>query len=237
MNVAGHLSGSPWTGDKWRFVWLVPVAAGLWSSLLAAFAYLLLQTAPPPPQENAVEARIIEVPAPAGVRGGPAAPAAPHVTKPVVHPVAPRPRVHRVPVHRAPAPPVPPSAEGTAKSVPASLPAASSPSSKAQRAGPATAGGGLSGLGNDSSGARAVYAPPPEIPDELREESLVAVAVAHFVVGDDGGVQVSLAQPTNNPELNELLLSTLKQWRFEPATRRGVAVESQFDLRIPVTVQ
>jgi protein TonB len=92
-------------------------------------------------------------------------------------------------------------------------------------------------MGNDNSGARAIYAPVPEIPDDLREQAMVAVAVAHFEIGYDGHVQVSLTQPTMNPELNALLIETLKQWKFAPATRNGVAIASQFDIRIPVTVQ
>jgi protein TonB len=50
-------------------------------------------------------------------------------------------------------------------------------------------------------------------------------------------VEVVLAQPTSNPQLNEILLDTLKQWRFFPAMKGGVAENSEFDVRIPITVQ
>ena len=53
----------------------------------------------------------------------------------------------------------------------------------------------------------------------------------------DGTVEVALTRPTQNPELNAILMDTLKQWRFFPAMRNGVAVASEFDLRIPVTVR
>jgi len=50
-------------------------------------------------------------------------------------------------------------------------------------------------------------------------------------------VRVSLTQPTANPRMNQILLDTLKQWRFFPAMKSGIAVDSEFDLRIPITVQ
>jgi protein TonB len=113
------------------------------------------------------------------------------------------------------------------------------PSTTSERAGvPGSKGTGVgSGLGSDTTGARAIYAPVPKIPDELREDTLTAVAVAHFRVSYDGNVEVVLAQPTSNPQLNEILLDTLKQWRFFPAMKGGVAENSEFDVRIPITVQ
>ncbi len=92
-------------------------------------------------------------------------------------------------------------------------------------------------LGSDSLGARAIYSPVPKIPDDLREVAFEAVAVAHFEVSYDGSVKVSLAKPTADPRLNQILLSTLAQWRFFPAMKGGVAIDSAFDVRIPISVQ
>ena len=97
------------------------------------------------------------------------------------------------------------------------------------------AGGG--GLGADSIGAHAIYAPAPTIPDDLRENVFETVALAHFHVSFDGVATVTLTQPTSNPRLNLLLLDTLKQWRFFPAIRNGVATDSEFDIRIPIAVR
>ena len=97
--------------------------------------------------------------------------------------------------------------------------------------------GQTSGIGSESSGARAIYSPAPEIPENLRDQPLQTVAVAHFKISYDGQVQVSLITPTENPELNQILLDTLKQWRFFPAIKSGIAVDSQFDVRIPISVQ
>jgi hypothetical protein len=40
--------------------------------------------------------------------------------------------------------------------------------------------------------------------------------VAHFEVSYDGNVKVTPAKPTADPRLNQILLTTLQQWRFFP---------------------
>jgi periplasmic protein TonB len=217
-----------------RLPWVVPLAVALWVAVLLGFSRLLERTAPPPPELSPVQARIIELP-PAGLQGGAAAPAPPRVVakpKPVAR--------HRAPVHhREPAkpllPPAPPSPAGTAKSV-TSPPAAASSAKRAGVSGGSGTGAGA-GLGSDNLGARAIYAPTPAIPDDLREETFNAVAVAHFKVAADGTVVVALTKQTSNPALNAILIDTLRQWRFFPAMKNGVAVNAEFDLRIPIAVR
>jgi protein TonB len=77
----------------------------------------------------------------------------------------------------------------------------------------------------------------PKIPDDLREEDFESVAVAHFRVLGDGTVTVSLVAPTRNRRLDEILLESLGQWRFYPAKKGGITVDSEFDVRIPISVQ
>ena len=227
-----------------RLVWTLPMALLIWLALLIAFSRLLEQTAPPPPELKAVEARIVELPPEVGgLQGGPAPAAAPVKPHPAV--VKPVPVVHpRVEIHprtkvKPTAPPMAPSMAGTAKSE--APPAESAGSATSHPMGGGLSGGtgvgNSSGLGSDTAGARAIFAPVPKIPDELREDALDTVAIAHFKVSYDGQVEVALVQPTSNPQLNEILLDTLKQWRFFPAMRTGVAIASEFDVRIPITVQ
>jgi protein TonB len=213
--------------EPWRLAWIAPLAVFFWMGLLLIFALMLKETAAPPPENNPIEARIIEIPPTAGLQSSPPrAPVAP--SKPVPkRSVPPHPHVSRP---RPIAPVAPPSITGTAKSEasPASTPASNDTGAEQNEANLG---------GTDSTGARAIYAPVPEIPDELRENALNAVAVAHFKIDPEGKVEVSLVQPTENPRLNELLLDTLKQWRFAPAIKGGVAMQSEFDIRIPITVQ
>lgn len=236
-------SASPYLDEPWRrFAWIAPLAVIVWAIVLTAFALLLEQTAPPPEELKPLEARIVELPPTAGLQGGssaPARPAAPAIPKPKPHVVV---RPKTVPIHH-PAKPladIPPSPFGTAKSSSAPAPAAGAakPSAEAGTGVPGGSGTGSgSGLGSDSSGARALFAPTPSIPDDLRDEAFEAVALVHFKVSYNGDVQVSLTRPTSSPRLNEMLLDTLKQWRFFPAMKNGVAIDSEFDVRIPITVQ
>jgi protein TonB len=223
-----------------RLIWTLPTALLIWLALLIGFSRMLELTAPPPPELKAVEARIVELPPEVGgLQGGPAPAAAPK-PQPIVKPeVRPRPIVHPRARSKPLAPPVMPSATGTAKSeAPPAEPSGSVPTHPEGTGVPGGTGtGSAAGLGSDTAGARAIYAPTPTIPDDLREDALDTIAIAHFKVGYDGQVEVALVKPTSNPELNQILLDTLKQWKFFPAMRSGVAIPSEFDVRIPVTVQ
>jgi len=240
--------------DQWtRLAWVVPLSLFLWAALLTLFALLLERTAPPPTEMTPAELRIVELPPTGGLQGGAAVqhPQAAAPAKPKVATVKPKPhvkikrvplpavRVHRVKPKVPAAPLLPPSASGTAKEPAEAAPSGGGPSTGGE---PASAGtghgaGSGAGIGSDSSGARAIYAPKPVIPDSLREEAFQTVAVARFTISYDGQVEVTLVTPTESPQLNELLLETLRQWRFFPAMKSGVAVDSQFDLRIPISVE
>ncbi|HUN57710.1 MAG TPA: energy transducer TonB [Candidatus Binataceae bacterium] len=85
--------------------------------------------------------------------------------------------------------------------------------------------------------ARPIYAPLPNIPDDMRDEVMQATAIARFHIARDGSVTVSLIARTDFAELDQLILDDLSHWRFEPAVRDGVAVESNAEIRLRITVQ
>jgi periplasmic protein TonB len=243
-----HVMGRPPLDEPWgRLIWIVPAALALWIVLIAAFSMVLGEReAPPPP---ALEAQLIELPPPpppiaVGLKGGGAKPAAPLVHKLVtrpapIHHAHPAPKV--VPHENAPKVALPP--ETTTP--PTSAGGEANPAGAAERTeGGAANGseggegsGGGAGLGSDSGGARAIVAPIPVIPDDLREEAMNVVAVARFTVSSAGDVHVTLIKPTRNPRLNEILLDTLAKWQFFPAVRNGEPVDSTIDIQIPITVQ
>jgi protein TonB len=86
-------------------------------------------------------------------------------------------------------------------------------------------------------GARALYQPLPEIPEELRHQNLSLVAVARFRVAANGSAEVELIEPTPDPLLNRALMDTLRKWRFFPALENGKPVPSSIDIRIPISVR
>jgi protein TonB len=93
------------------------------------------------------------------------------------------------------------------------------------------------GFGTGGNGPQAIYAPVPSIPDDMRDEVLEAVAVARFSVSHDGSAVVSLSKPTEFSRLNNVILKTLRKWRFHPASRNGVAIDSDAEVRLLITVQ
>jgi len=202
--------------------------------MLAGFAEILISQRPlPPPRTTAVEAILVEPPPPAE-------PAKPLPIAPILHPVHRKTLASIKP--RNVAAPAPAAALNPA---PAALPASPVGGIDTGRAtvpsegdaGASGAGGSPDGGASESIGARALYAPTPQIPDDLREDAFSALAIAHFIVDRDGQVRVTLVQPTSNPRLNQVILASLQTWKFFPATRDGVPVASEFDLRIPIAVQ
>ncbi len=103
-------------------------------------------------------------------------------------------------------------------------------------AGAGADGGRGGGIGSGGTGPRAIYAPVPSIPDDLRDQVMKVTATARFRVSRDGKVSVALVDPTDFSELNDLIVETLRKWRFVPAMRDGIAVDSVADVRLLITV-
>ncbi len=255
MSTAVVQQRLPDLDDPWqRLPWIIPLALFLWASTLVGFSFLMKEAPARQIEFKPIEARIVELPPDIGGlqgSGGNAA-ATPAVPKPPppVPIVKPKPKpVAKLVPKKALVPPREFSPNGTAKSPeeseqeapPASAPAA--PARPGEGAGGSSgsggegSGGGGGGIGRSTTGARATFAPKPTIPDELREEVFETEAVASFRVSYDGSAEVELTHPTSNPRLNQIILAILKQWRFSPAVKNGVTINSVFELRIPVKVE
>lgn len=94
-----------------------------------------------------------------------------------------------------------------------------------------------SSTGGITMGARALYRPMPDIPEELRHRELAVVAMARFHVAADGSATVTLLQATADPRLNAALMSALQKWRFFPAMDSGRPIPSTIDIRVPIQVR
>ena len=85
-------------------------------------------------------------------------------------------------------------------------------------------------------GAKAIYQPLPQIPDDLRDEAISAIAMARFHINTDGTASVELLKPTQNPRINQIILNTLKTWKFFPALQDGKPIPSTQDIKVNVNV-
>ncbi|HEV2171158.1 MAG TPA: hypothetical protein VGR40_09435 [Candidatus Binatus sp.] len=225
-----------------RLLWIVPVAIAIWAAMLGVFSLILTRTVVmPQAKTKPIEAQLVEIPPAVGGLQGNGGAVVPAIPRPKVAPLAkPHPAPHAK--KAAPLPPVIRSPNGIEKPTEApSVGETKGPSTEAPAESSEDAdtggGGGGAGIGSDSVGAHAIYAPTPVIPDDLREDVIQTEAVARFNVSFDGTSEVTLETATSNPRLNQVLLDTLKQWKFFPAVKNGVAINSTFEVRIPISVQ
>ena len=84
--------------------------------------------------------------------------------------------------------------------------------------------------------AEVVYAPKPEITAELKEECLKTTCVAKFAVSEAGKTTVRLISSSGSNDVDEVVMSTLKLWKFKPATVDGKPISSNRTLRIELEI-
>ncbi len=236
MPLARRVPDGPW----YRLVWSLPAAVALMGLALAGFLGILT-TMPPLPTSRPVAMRIVELPPePAPADAPPAITTTPPPPK-----EEPPPPSEAAPVtETAPLPPVPqqkppqPRPAIRREALPQPQPRRSmppeAPTPSAAPTSPPVTRGPTEGI---TMGARALYKPMPEIPEELRHRQLTLVAVASFRVAADGSATVALLQTTPDPRLNEALISALRKWRFFPAMENGRPVASTIEIRIPIEVR
>jgi periplasmic protein TonB len=209
------------------------LAAALWSALASGLLRLLEPPATPM-SPVVLDARFVEMPAPAPKPAASSQSRVVSQTQLQSHPHSAPTRttpprtaavVHQVDSGTTPAPAIssPPSKFNT-DSTSSNATSASEP--PAERT--ATAG--------EEGAARPLLQPLPVLPDDLREYAYQAIALARFTIHADGSVDVVLTKPTQIPRLNQLLLATLRNWRFFPAMKNGHPVESEQDVRVHFNV-
>ncbi|MFL9962430.1 energy transducer TonB [Paraburkholderia sediminicola] len=246
MSNVGRLSNRSLLDEpKPRIVVAVAIAFGLWCAALVLIGGLLVTPEITPPSPPNLDAQLVEIEPPPPATSTPAR-AAPANVAPQIPPVhhatsqhaaapalaAARPAAARVVPPPAPSPVAAPSAM---PSPAPAAPASDMPLGSAVNRSSATTDLAPSGSGH--IGARPITQPLPEIPDDLREAAYHAIALARFTIHPDGSVDVELLQPTQQPRLNQLLLASLHNWRFFPATENGKPVESHQDVRVHLVVQ
>lgn len=88
--------------------------------------------------------------------------------------------------------------------------------------GPADA---FEGLGEMDQKARPTFTVQPVITEKMRKKGRGRVTVV-FQVSERGRVEGPRIESSSDPVFNEASLAAIKQWRFDPAQRRGKPVRS-----------
>lgn len=96
-------------------------------------------------------------------------------------------------------------------------------------------------LGTDYSSsykiAEPIYSPEPEISAELKEQCFKSACTAKFLIKADGKISVALLASSGCPEVDDMALTTLRRWRFKPATLDGKPIESTRKIRVEFEIE
>ncbi len=76
--------------------------------------------------------------------------------------------------------------------------------------------------------ARKAFSPPPEYPDAARRTGEEGTVVVEAQIDATGAVTGATVVRGRSPELDAAAIAALESWRFEPATRGGVAIASSY---------
>ncbi|MHB1099402.1 MAG: TonB family protein [Burkholderiales bacterium] len=201
--------GSEFENPWRRMPWTLGMAVLVWLVLFWLFGKFLSHPERLHVDQKPVDAKLIEIPAPPdSAKPRSESPQKPDLPKP------------RAKVQEAPKKVEQPKVQPPPK-------AADQPKAEPQKGLP----------GGDEMGARAIYSPKPEIPEEYRQDALDALIVARFHVAADGTAKVELIIATPIPELNQAVLDTLSTWKFFPAVKDGKPIDSVQDVRFRLLVK
>jgi protein TonB len=79
---------------------------------------------------------------------------------------------------------------------------------------------------------RLINAVKPDYPSELRQQEMAGRVLVAFVVTREGRVTDVRVEQSANPAFDASAVAAVRQWRFEPARKGGVAIASR--MRIPI---
>jgi protein TonB len=242
MRLAAAVDNSP----QMRIALAVLVALIVWIGFLIQLGCWLGTSPSAHAPDKPLEMRVVELDPPKAPATTPsAAPASPAPIAPAKprHLADPRPHVSAQARTTPPAPSKPDVRSTHSVSPAQSTPAAEEPKvanePPARAAGPSSeekANATPTATSSAEATAHAIAQPLPELPDDLRDQTYQTVATARFAIHVDGSVDVELVKPTSNPRLNQILLETLRKWRFFPAMQAGHPVESRQDIRVHFNV-
>jgi protein TonB len=93
-------------------------------------------------------------------------------------------------------------------------------------------GGGAYRIGDGVSSPHAIYAPDPEFSEEARKERFQGTVVLWVIVGPDGRTHDIRVHRSLGMGLDEKAIEALRQWRFEPGRKDGIAVAVQVNVEV-----
>ena len=93
-------------------------------------------------------------------------------------------------------------------------------------------GGGAYRVGGGVTAPRVIYAPDPEFSEEARKAKFQGTVVLWVIVGADGRTHDIRVFRSLGMGLDENAIQAIRQWRFEPGRKDGIAVAVQVNVEV-----
>lgn len=88
-------------------------------------------------------------------------------------------------------------------------------------------------LGELDQRPRVIFQRAPVYPANMRRAGRAGTVEVLFIVDEQGRVKQPKVHQSTDPAFEDAAIEAVKQWRFEPGTRKGEKV--QFKIKIPIT--
>ncbi len=85
--------------------------------------------------------------------------------------------------------------------------------------------------------ALALECPQPAIPSDLCEHCHQKSCVVRFAIQESGKFTVRLVRSCGSEEVDDVVLTTLRRWRFKPALLDGKAIKSSRKVRVELVIE
>lgn len=85
--------------------------------------------------------------------------------------------------------------------------------------------------------AKIIESPSPQIPSHKQEESFRTSCEARFLIDPSGKTDVTLLTSSGSEEMDEIAVTTLRKWKFRPATLENKPVASSRRIKIEFEVE
>lgn len=84
---------------------------------------------------------------------------------------------------------------------------------------------------------KGIFTPDPEYTDDARRKKINGYVVLSVVVGTDGKVREATVTKSLDKGLDNQSLKTVKEWKFQPATKDGQPVPVRIDVEMTFRVR
>jgi protein TonB len=80
-----------------------------------------------------------------------------------------------------------------------------------------------------------VKTPPPQFPSDMQRQGISGVVAVRVVIDETGAVSECSVSKSSHTEFEQAAVSAVKNWKFKPASKDGVAVKASVVIPIKFT--